>query len=358
MPEEHKSIAAYLRSSQIAVEKQVLIEAKILEVSLRDGFETGINWAAFFSRQGETLGIGMLTPGTTLGTSGTNQILQGGLPSTGIQTPLTAGIPATGASLANAGRALAASVDALGTIFGVAVQTKNFAALMTFLDSQGVVHTLSSPRIATMNNQKAVLKVGADQLFVTKITGGSVTPASLGVAATFSSPTFDVQSFFSGIALDVTPRIADDGSIVLHVRPSVSTVNQNLSTFNLGALGTYQIPLVSNAISETDSVIRAQDGQIVAIGGLMRQAQTEQRNQVPGLGNLPFAGAAFRNVSQASEKRELVILLKPTVIHGDDSWGRTIGEPRQRIQTMDRGFSWGSHSDVFGTGAENYTPPR
>ena len=169
-------------------------------------------------------------------------------------------------------------------------------------------------------------------------------------------PTFDVQSFFSGIALDVTPQIGDGDSIVLHVRPSVSSVSQNLSTFNLGTLGTFTIPLVSNSISETDSVIRAKDGQIVAIGGLMRQAQSETRDQVPGLGSMPFVGAAFRSTAQASEKRELVILLKPTIVQSDQAWAQNILETSNRVQTLDRGFSWGGRSEVFGTQAEERKP--
>jgi MSHA biogenesis protein MshL len=207
-----------------------------------------------------------------------------------------------------------------------------------------------------MNNQKAVLKVGSDSLFVTRITGGSVTASVGGAAPTVTSPTFDLQSFFSGIALDVTPRINDDNSIVLHVRPSVSSVSQQLSTFNLGVLGTFTIPLVNNAVSETDSVIRTQDSQIVAIGGLMRQAQSETRGQVPGLGNIPFFGAAFRNTAQASEKRELVILLKPTVVQSDQTWAQNILDTSNRVRALDRGYSWGGRSEVFGTQAEERKP--
>ena len=358
MPDELKSVAAYLRSSQATVEKQVLIEAKILEVALKDGYDTGINWAGFFSRTNETLGIGQLTPGTQLGTTGSGTLLQGGAsPTSPNPTPLTGGVADPLWPLGAGGRALSASALAAGSLFGIAFQGKNFAALMTFLETQGVVHTLSSPRIATLNNQKAVLKVGSDSLFVTHITGGSTQAATtIGVAPTVTSPTFEVQSFFSGIALDVTPRISDDGSVVLHVRPTVSSVSQNLSVFNLGTLGTYTIPLVTNAISETDSVIRAQDGQIVAIGGLMRQAQSENRSQVPGAGNLPFLGSAFRNMSQASEKRELVILLKPTVVQSDETWSQNILESRERMRALDRGFSWGGRSEVFGTQREGQVP--
>jgi MSHA biogenesis protein MshL len=370
MPDELKSIVEYLRASQTSLDKQVLIEAKILEVSLKDGYESGINWAKFNALRSGTLGLGQLTPGTQLGTNQTGIPLLGGTPpGVGVTTPLSAGFPATtnaaGAAVAalgfdspgRVGQALAAGATATGTLFGVAFQGANFALLMSFLESQGVVHTLSSPRIATMNNQKAVLKVGSDALFVTKIESSTGTSTAIGGGtAAPSIPTFNVQSFFSGIALDVTPHIGDDDNIVLHVRPSISTVTQNLSTFNLGILGTFTIPLVSNQISETDSVIRAKDSQIVALGGLMRQVQSETRDQVPGLGNMPFFGAAFRSTQQASEKRELVILLKPTVVQGDQNWAQNIDDARNRMQTLDRGFSWGGRSDVFGTRAEERKP--
>jgi MSHA biogenesis protein MshL len=358
MPEELKSVAAYLRASQASVERQVLIEAKILEVALKDGFETGVNWAGFFTRtQGETSGIGLLTPGARIGTTGSGVVLQGDPLARVFPTPLLAGVSETGIPLGTSGRALELANTAAGSMFGIAIQAKNFAALMSFLDTQGVVHTLSSPRIATMNNQKAVLKVGSDSLFVTRITGGSSqAAATLNAAPTVTSPTFEVQSFFSGIALDVTPRIGDDGSILLHVRPSVTDVTQQSSTFNLGTLGTFTIPLVSNAVSETDSVIRAGDGQIVAIGGLMRIVQRETRNQIPGLGDVPFVGAAFRNLNQGSEKRELVILLRPTIVQSDESWAKNMLETRERVRAMDRGFSWGGRADVFGTERESVKP--
>jgi MSHA biogenesis protein MshL len=355
MPHQLRSIAEYLRASQNTLERQVLIEAKILEVTLRDGFESGVNWSGFFSSSRDTLGIGMLNPGARVGTTGSGVLLEsptlvGGVAnSTNQDTGFLAGTP-----FGAGGRALSAASAAVGTLFGVAIQGRNFAALLSFLDSQGVVHTLSSPRVATMNNQKAVLKVGTDSLFVTKISSGSSGTATTTVTTggTTQAPTFDTQSFFSGIALDVTPRISEDGSVVLHIRPSVSTVTQNLSTFNLGTLGTFVIPLVANEISEADTVIRTQDGQIVALGGLMRHAQREARNQVPVVGDLPFMGAAFRNTNQASEKRELVVLLKATVIRGDGDWAKNILDARERIQAMDRGYSWTPKSEVFGWGAE------
>src|SRR5690606_30871717 len=171
---------------------------------------------------------------------------------------------------ATTGFALSAANTAAGSLFGLAFQTNNFAALLSFLETQGNVHVLSSPRIATMNNQKAVLKVGRDEFFVTNV---STTTTAVGTTSS-TSPTVTVQPFCSGVALDVTPQIGENGSIMLHIHPSVSNVTTVDKPINLGTAGSFSLPLASSAISETDSVVRGYDGQIVAIGGLMRQASS------------------------------------------------------------------------------------
>jgi MSHA biogenesis protein MshL len=218
-----------------------------------------------------------------------------------------------------------------GTLFGLAFQTSNFAALLNFLESQGNVHVLSSPRIATLNNQKAVLKVGTDEFFVTEVTGG--TQGAVGVAGT--SPTVKVQPFFSGIALDVTPRIDENNEIILHVHPSVSTVTTVNKTVDLGTSGgvsnIFNLPLASSSVSETDSIVRARDGQIVAIGGLMRQAEV---NDESGLPMLPKS--IFGQTSKRTEKRELIILLKPTVVDSDKDWSDDIARSRDRMNSMSK----------------------
>jgi MSHA biogenesis protein MshL len=215
-------------------------------------------------------------------------------------------------------------------LFGLAFQTSNFAALLNFLESQGSVHVLSSPRIATLNNQKAVLKVGVDEFFVTEITGGTQGSTSGLTTVGATAPTVKVQPFFSGIALDVTPRIDENNDIILHVHPSVSKVTTLNTTVDLGTtFGIFNLPLASSSVSETDSIVRAHDGQIVAIGGLMRQAATDDRSGLPGLPK-----SIFGQVSQSSEKRELVILLKPTVVDNDKDWSDDIIHSRDRINGM------------------------
>lgn len=318
-PEEMKNIAAYLKASQISIERQVILEAKIVEVQLNDSFQSGVNWAAFANGAAKRASGGMVTSGSTLTTATGTALSNSVISSTaGVNLAATAaGSLPTGA--------------VAGTMFGLAFQTSNFAALLNMLETQGDVHVLSSPRIATLNNQKAVLKVGTDEFFVTEVTGG--TQSTTAIAGT--SPTVKVQPFFSGIALDVTPRIDENDDIILHVHPSVSTVTTVNKTVNLGTSGgtsnIYNLPLASSSVSETDSIVRARGGQIVVIGGLMRQASFDDRSGLPGLPK-----SIFGQVSQRTEKRELVIMIKPTVVNSDKDWSEDITRSRDRINSMSR----------------------
>jgi Type II secretory pathway, component PulD len=201
---------------------------------------------------------------------------------------------------------------------------------------------VSSPRIATTNNQKAVLKVGTDDYFVTGISTNVTTGTAGG--SNVVTPNITLQPFFSGIALDVTPQIDDDGNIILHVHPQVSVVAEKTKNVNLGDLGTYTLPLASSTINETDSIVRVQDGSIVAIGGLMSQEQTTSRNGLPGISGVPGVGALFGQKSVLNRKRELVILMRSTVIKGEESWRTAAGDAQERMQALDprqqRNFEW------------------
>ncbi|HEU0282981.1 MAG TPA: secretin N-terminal domain-containing protein, partial [Gallionella sp.] len=243
MPDELRNVAAYLKASQISIERQVILEAKIVEVQLNDGFQSGVNWAAFKNSPNSRTSIGQIAPGGTMvpGVAGAGALTPGAL--TG-GTNIGTVIPGTN---------LVGGANAVGTLFGLAFQTSNFAALLSFLESQGNVHVLSSPRIATLNNQKAVLKVGTDEFFVTNVS----TTTTTGTATT-STPSVTLQPFFSGIALDVTPRIDQNNEIILHIHPSVSQVSTVNKTVNVGGVGgTMNLPLASSSVSETDSIVRA-----------------------------------------------------------------------------------------------------
>ena len=320
LPDELKNVTAYLKAAQISIERQVILEAKIIDVQLSDSYQAGVNWGSlnFFKSAGSG----------ALGNIPTSNAIMGQTGNIGAPAVWT-GQQAGGLNVASAATLLSGGV-ATGA-FALSLTTNNFSALISFLESQGDVHVLSSPRIATLNNQKAVLKVGTDEFFVTEISGG--TQGTTAIAGT--SPTVKMQPFFSGIALDVTPRIDANNEIILHVHPSVSAVTTVNKTLNLGTgtagMGSYTLPMASSSVSETDSIVRARDGQIVAIGGLMRQDSTNSESGLPGLSK-----SVFGQTSKVSNKRELVILIKPTVVDTDRDWSEDIARSRERIDNLSR----------------------
>ncbi len=332
LPNELRTVEQYLRATQLSVDRQVIIEAKIIEVELNDNYQAGVNWAAFANGRNHHLSVGSAAPGTVLQTGGTL--------ATGVSSIDYAARTYRGSKLNSLpGQDLLTDPALIGGLFGLAFQASNFAALISFLETQGGVQVLSSPRIATLNNQKAVLKVGTDDFFVTNVSSTTTTGT-----ATTTTPNVTLQPFFSGIVLDVTPQIDENDNITLHIHPSVSNVITKDTVINLGgASGALNLPLASSTVSETDSMVRAQDGQVVAIGGLMKSASTSDRSQIPVAGDIPVIGNAFKQTNRGSVKKELVILLKPTIVRGGN-WGDDISQSRDRIQAMQRGMNGGAET--------------
>ncbi|HSG77719.1 MAG TPA: secretin N-terminal domain-containing protein [Burkholderiales bacterium] len=311
-PTELRSVESYLRETRLVVERQVMLEAKVIEVTLAEGFQSGINWGLFRTHDSPRGAIGQIGNNTTLGSN----ISSATLSSQGITVNPAAGTLASAATLAGNG----------GAVFGLAFQTSNFAALLQFLDSQGTTQVLSSPRIATLNNQKAVLKVGTDEFFVTNVATVTTTTGT----TTQQTPTVTVAPFFSGIMLDVTPQIDQFNNITLHIHPSISEVTESRRVVDLGGtIPSITLPLAKSAVNESDTVVRVTDGNIVAIGGLMSVDVRDGRTGIPGVAD---SNVLLRNSDRQARKREIVILLKPTVIQNDASWGQDLRETRERLE--------------------------
>jgi len=317
-PADLRNVENYLKATQLMVERQVMIEAKIISVTLNNDYQAGVNWSMFNSVSNGRTMLGVLGPNAAISSTAGTALQMGSASAPtltvtpgkfGSATTTNAGVtPNVGGALGNG-------------LIGLAFQTANFSALLSFLETQGDVAVLSSPRIATLNNQKALLKVGTDDLFVVNATPGTApTGITNGIATGGTSATVTLQSFFSGIALDVTPQIDEDGNVTLHVHPSISTVTEVQRTINLGAVGgILQLPLPSSNITETDSIVRVQDGNVVAIGGLMRQYQSSNRAQLPGAGNGVLSNVLGQKTTYLT-KTEMVILIKPTIIANDKDW--------------------------------------
>jgi MSHA biogenesis protein MshL len=311
-PTELRAVENYLRETRLVVERQVMLEAKVIEVTLAEGFQSGINWALFRTNASPRGAIGQIGNNTTLGSSGSGATLSSG----GITANVAAGTLASAATLAGNG----------GAVFGLAFQASNFGALLQFLDSQGTTQVLSSPRIATLNNQKAVLKVGTDEFFVTNVATVTTTTGT----TTQQTPTVTVAPFFSGIMLDVTPQIDQFNNITLHIHPSISEVTESRRVVDLGGtIPSITLPLAKSAVNESDTVVRVTDGNIVAIGGLMSVDVRDARTGIPGVAD---SNVLLRNSDRQASKREIVILLKTTIIQNDASWRQDLRETRDRLQ--------------------------
>jgi MSHA biogenesis protein MshL len=321
MPEELRQVDRFLKAAQIAVERQVMLEAKIVEVELRDGFQSGIDWSALRSRGDSTGAIGSIGGGSSASSSSNTLVrgVQANLPGFTAGTALladTISLPPAGAGL-----------------FGLALATEGFQAVLGFLETQGDIQILSSPRIATLNNQKAVLKVGSEDFFVTNFTPAvqSTVAATVGSATLPAQPTPVLTPFFSGIALDVTPQIDDGVNIMLHIHPSVTTVTEKSKSF--GSYG--EQPMASSSINESDTLVRIQDGNIVAIGGLMQIESNRRSSGLPGSSDSGIFGTLFGNRANTGRKKEVVVLIKPTIIRSAQDWETQTRRTRAALDDMD-----------------------
>ena len=274
MPNEIREVKEFLEISEQNVQRQVILEARILEVSLDDDYQQGINWSEVLANGGST-----------------------------------------DFQFSNSNGSMGNSISAaLGGVTSLSFVNKDFSGVLSLLSTQGNVQVLSSPRVTATNNQKAVIKVGNDEYFVTDVSSQSTISSS----TTSVVPNIELTPFFSGIALDVTPQIDQDGGVMLHVHPSVIETREQEKVVTLNQ-EQFILPLAQSNIRESDTIIRANSGEIVVIGGLMQSNISETDSKTPILGDIPILGNLFKNRRETEVKKELVILLKATVV-GPNTW--------------------------------------
>ena len=320
MPDELRRVDQFLKAAQIAVERQVMLEAKIVEVELRDGFQSGIDWSALASHRSAIGALGVLS-----GNAGNNALTNG----------TRAGLPGFAATNSS-GSAEGISLPSPGSgLFGLAFAVSGFQAVLGFLETQGDIQILSSPRIATLNNQKAVLKVGVEDFFVTNVSGGTAAASSLfGSSGGTTLPSLTLTPFFSGISLDVTPQIDEGTNISLHVHPSVTFVTEKTKQIDLGSIGNYRLPLASSSVNETDTLVRLQDGNIAAIGGLMQIQSSSGTSGLPGTAGSPLLSTLLGNQASIGRKKEVVVLIKPTIIRTLQDWQAQTNRSRSALDKI------------------------
>ncbi len=285
LPSEITAVKSFLDSTQEHLRRQVIIEAKIMEVTLNDDYQQGVKWDQVLGHI-ESTDIGFSTTGNIAGST---------------------------------------ISSAIGGVTSLSFLNKDFSGVIDLLSTQGNVQVLSSPRITATNNQKAIIKVGEDEYFVTDVSSTTTTGTS-----TTTTPEIDLTPFFSGIALDVTPQIDADGEVILHIHPSVTITDEQTKTIRLSNEDII-LPLAQSSVRESDTIIRAKSGEIVVIGGLIETRKVNLESKTPFLGDIPIMGELFKSKSESVQKKELVILLKPIVI-GQDTWKNQLQDARALLK--------------------------
>ncbi len=246
-------VEQYLDTVMLRVTRQVAIEAKIIEVELRDEFSAGINWRAVFG------------------------------------------------SLKNSGTLEQTLAPATTGGFTLALNIGDFSALLNAFATQGKVNVLSSPRVTAMNNEPAIMRIGTQDIYF--VTTTQVNPDTGQILQSSVTP----QALTEGVVLSVTPQISADGIVHMSLNPSV-TERTGQATSRLGDT----VPIVS--VRETDTLVRVRQGETIVIAGLMQDRTNQDTAKVPLLGDVPVVGNLFKRTERRRTKTDLVILLTPTVM--------------------------------------------
>ncbi|HID36930.1 MAG TPA: pilus (MSHA type) biogenesis protein MshL [Ghiorsea sp.] len=259
-----QEVESFIQSVQGALHRQVEIEARIVEVSLGDDKNLGIDWTRIASSS-------LLSLNTSVQTA--------------LTTAATGTLPVITATLNGQNNSA----------------TNQVSTVINALSEQGSVRMLSQPRLLILNNQSAMIKVGTDQPFFSQTT----TPGTGGSAATVTE---DVRVVTIGLVLAVTTQISADGWIMLDASPIITRL-----------VGTATSPLGSTApildIKQASTLVRVRDGETVVIGGLIQDETSENERKIPLLGDIPVLGSLFTSSYKHKQRTELVIFLTPKIKH-------------------------------------------
>ncbi|WP_086931222.1 pilus (MSHA type) biogenesis protein MshL [Agarilytica rhodophyticola] len=293
LPRELNAVREFLKKSELSIKRQVVLETKILEVTLNDEFNAGINWGAISGQINATQ--------TDSSTGSLSDIVFNGN-------------------------------NTRNSVISTVLNVNDITELLFFLEQQGKVQVLSSPRISTVNNQKAVIRVGSDEFFVTGVSNPVVSSA----ATTVNTPEVELDSFFSGIALDVTPQIAESGEVILHVHPLVTNVQDQIKEIDVAG-SQFSLPLALRDVRESDSIVKARNGQVVVLGGLMQERRSNVDTRRPLLGRIPGVNLLFKTKQKGFVKSELVILMQPIVVN-KDTWDDRLLRQSERIKLLSQEY--------------------
>ena len=268
---QHEKVQEFIDRVVLASRRQVLIEATIVEVTLGDGYQQGIEWT---------------------------KVITG----------------ATGVGLSVTPASINSNVGSAVKPFTLGYQNKqsNFEinSIVNILQAYGTAKVLSSPRLSVMNNQTALLKVVENFVYF-NVKADTTTTANVGTTV---AVTTTPQSVSVGLVLSVTPQVGDTESVILNVRPSISSVVELKEDPNPSIPAGVKNFVPQIRTREIESIMRVNNGEVAVLGGLMEDGINWKTGRVPILGNIPLIGEAFTTRNNAAVKSELVIFLRPVII--------------------------------------------
>jgi MSHA biogenesis protein MshL len=252
-PDRLDKVGLYLDAVQTRASRQVQIQARVIEVELRDEFAAGIDWKAVIESAGESVAVMQtLAPSTSGG-------------------------------------------------FTASLDIRDFSGLVKAFATQGRVNVVASPRVNAMNNEPAIMRIGTQNVFF--VTTSQIDATTGRILQTTVTP----QPITEGVVLSVTPQVGGDGMINMSISPSI-TERTGEATSRFGDT----VPIMT--VREADTLVRVHENETIVIAGLMQERVTRDQGKVPLLGDLPVVGGLFRRNTRSSRKTDLVILLTPTIM--------------------------------------------
>ena len=299
-PSALKRVEKYLASVDKSVHRQVEIEAKLYDVTLSDQFQFGIDWVHVVSAYGGTLGFGGATLPLAIGGAQLQDSAIGGINH----------LPVVGTS---------AATTPGGNLSTLVFQNFNSAAAVNALKQQGRVEVIATPRIRTLNNQTAMIKVGEEVPFfnsrttiIPGVTSGTSTVLSEGV----------ISSITVGTILSLTPQISSDDWISLEITPVLTSLKAVVSlgapssgsSGGAGGGGNSSATAPDLDTKQASSIVRVRDGTTIVLGGLIQTEKARSEKKIPLLGDIPWLGRLFTGTLNFNQKKELVIFVTPHIV--------------------------------------------
>jgi MSHA type pilus biogenesis protein MshL len=267
-----EKVESYINTIKNVMNRQVLVEAKIIEVTLSDGLKFGINWSYVLNtRDGQS---------TTFATQ----------------------------KFADVAQPTSASPN-----FSITTVASDFTSLLRAIQTQGETRILSNPRISIMNGQTSILSVGQDTNYISQIQ--TTTTTSTPPVTTF---TVNTSTLLSGIMIGIVPFISENGDVSMSITPItsdlVTLLSQNLGTPDSSGNFPFLIQLPTTNLRQLSTTVKVRNGQTVIIGGLITNREDVQDSKIPFLGDVPILGYFFKSRVKAVIRTELVVLIQPTII--------------------------------------------